>query len=201
MACDKSLPYEVYVLRIGHRIGRDKRITTHVCLVARAFGASGVFISGDLDYKIPMKMREVVERWGGDFKVEIGVNPVDLIKSWKSGGGEVIHLTMYGLPLDYVVEDLKKSGKRKLVIVGSEKVPPIIYKLSDYNVSVGGQPHSEVSALAVFLDRLFEGRELYRRFEGAKVRVIPSSKGKILEEVKGKIERQRPSSRSCGEHV
>ena len=37
---------KVYVLRIGHRPGRDKRITTHVALVARAFGANG-FILGD----------------------------------------------------------------------------------------------------------------------------------------------------------
>ena len=30
----------INVLRLDHRIGRDTRITTHVCLTARAFGAS-----------------------------------------------------------------------------------------------------------------------------------------------------------------
>lgn len=196
-----ALPYEVYVLRLGHRVERDKRITTHVCLVARAFGARGVYISGDVDNKLIHKLRDVSEKWGGEFLVECGVDPIKLIKSWKKGGGEVVHLTMYGMPLDYVIASVKASSSRKLVVVGAEKVPPIIYKLSDYNVSVGGQPHSEVSALAVFLDRLFEGRELYTKFEGAKVRVIPTSKGKVLEEVKRKSEQQRLNSKSCGQDV
>jgi len=34
----------ITVLRIGHRISRDKRITTHVALVARAFGADKILI-------------------------------------------------------------------------------------------------------------------------------------------------------------
>ncbi|MCD6448820.1 MAG: tRNA (cytidine(56)-2'-O)-methyltransferase, partial [Thermoplasmata archaeon] len=32
----------VVVYRYGHRISRDKRITTHVALVARAFNADGI---------------------------------------------------------------------------------------------------------------------------------------------------------------
>ena len=28
----------LHVLRLGHRIHRDERLTTHICLVARAFG-------------------------------------------------------------------------------------------------------------------------------------------------------------------
>ena len=35
----------ITVLRLGHRKGRDKRITTHVGLVARAFGADELLIS------------------------------------------------------------------------------------------------------------------------------------------------------------
>ena len=34
---------EVYVLRLGHRPQRDKRISTHVALTARAFGAKGIY--------------------------------------------------------------------------------------------------------------------------------------------------------------
>ncbi|WP_192806472.1 RNA methyltransferase [Saccharolobus islandicus] len=37
---------DIYVLRLGHRPARDKRVTTHVILVARAFGAKGVYIEG-----------------------------------------------------------------------------------------------------------------------------------------------------------
>ena len=43
---------KVVVLRIGHRIGRDKRISTHVGLVARAFGADGIIFVGDIEESI-----------------------------------------------------------------------------------------------------------------------------------------------------
>ena len=32
-------------MRIGHRPERDKRITTHVALTSRAFGASRIYVS------------------------------------------------------------------------------------------------------------------------------------------------------------
>jgi tRNA (cytidine56-2'-O)-methyltransferase len=32
----------ITVLRLSHRVGRDERVTTHVGLTARAFGASGI---------------------------------------------------------------------------------------------------------------------------------------------------------------
>ena len=35
---------KIYVLRLDHRRRRDARITTHVCLTARAFGASKIII-------------------------------------------------------------------------------------------------------------------------------------------------------------
>ena len=41
-----------------------------------------------------------------------------------------------------------------LIIVGGEKVPVEYYKLARYNVSVTKFPHSEVAALAVFLEKL-----------------------------------------------
>ncbi|TMI35687.1 tRNA (cytidine(56)-2'-O)-methyltransferase, partial [Candidatus Bathyarchaeota archaeon] len=34
-----------FILRIGHRVYRDSRVTTHVCLTARALGADGVIIA------------------------------------------------------------------------------------------------------------------------------------------------------------
>jgi tRNA (cytidine56-2'-O)-methyltransferase len=40
-----------------------------------------------------------------------------------------------------------------------------------------------VAALAVFLDRLFEGRELDRKWEDADRRVVPQATGKRVEEV------------------
>jgi len=69
-----------------------------------------------------------------------------------------------------------------MVIVGSQKVPGEFFseKVSDFNVAIGNQPHSECSSLAVFLDRFFEGKELEREFENAKLRIIPQVRGKKL---------------------
>ena len=63
-----------------------------------------------------------------------------------------------------------------LIVVGGEKVPGEVYELSDYNVRVTNQPHSEVAALGVFMDHLVKSS--YPSFKDGKVRVKPSSKGK-----------------------
>ena len=36
---------KIEVLRIGQRVIRDDRVTTHVALVARAFGASKIYMN------------------------------------------------------------------------------------------------------------------------------------------------------------
>lgn len=169
---------EVWVLRLFHRAVRDKRVTTHLMLAARAFGAKGVYVEGQFDENLVKVVNEVNSRWGGDFRITPVKNYVSLIKEWKDRGGEVIHLTMYGLPLNEVIEEIRASPKRKLVIVGGEKVPSVVYELADWNVSVTNQPHSEISALAVFLHELFEGRELNLEFKNAKYKIIPSPRGK-----------------------
>jgi tRNA (cytidine56-2'-O)-methyltransferase len=64
------------------------------------------------------------------------------------------------------------------VVVGAEKVPFEVYERADFNVGVTNQPHSEIAGLAVFLDRLFEGRELDRGWKDADKRVIPQEAGK-----------------------
>jgi tRNA (cytidine56-2'-O)-methyltransferase len=88
---------------------------------------------------------------------------------------------MYGLNLCDVIGEIK-SGKKVLVIVGAEKVPGDIYGLADYNVAVTGQPHSEISSLALFLDHFHSGQELMMEFPGSKIRIIPSRAGKQMEE-------------------
>jgi len=166
---------KVYVLRIGHRPDRDKRITTHVGLVARAFGAHG-FVLSPCDEKVLEKLKDVEERWG-KFLEEITCteSPRKYVKEWK---GLVVHLTMYGLPVDEVIDEIRESGKDVLVIVGAEKVPREYYELADYNVAIGNQPHSEVAALAIFLDRYYQGKELYREPRGGRLKIIPSERGK-----------------------
>lgn len=183
--------YKVYVLRLGHRPERDKRITTHVGLVARAFGAHGFILADIIDDKIVNSLTDIVERWGGPFEIVQGVNSIEYIKKWKKMNGEVIHLTMYGEPIDYIIDQIKYNNRDKLVIVGAEKVPRIYYDLADYNIAIGNQPHSEVAALAIFLDRLFEGRELYLKFSKWKIRVVPQRRGKRIERL------EKPYSKTC----
>ncbi|MEM2307876.1 MAG: tRNA methyltransferase [Sulfolobales archaeon] len=169
----------VVVLRLGHRPGRDKRVTTHVGLVARAFGASGMVIAGVKDEDIIKRLRRVCEVWGRrDFMVMDSINPLDYIKIWKDSNGLVVHLTMYGLHIDDVIDTIKSLNKDILVIVGAAKVPRVYYELSDYNVAVGHQPHSEIAALAIFLDRLYSGKELKLIYSDAKLYIEPSPREK-----------------------
>lgn len=162
----------ITVLRIGHRISRDKRITTHIALVARAFGANKVIISTK-DQQIEDNIRSICKRFGGSFEIETGV---DYKKIIKQRNGTIVHLTMYGEELNKSIDKLDKD-KDLLVIVGAEKVPHQIYHLADFNISIGNQPHSEVAALAIFLDRYTNGRWQYKQFNG-KIEILPSNKGK-----------------------
>jgi tRNA (cytidine56-2'-O)-methyltransferase len=176
----------VVVLRLGHRPERDKRITTHVGLVARALGAEEMLLSGR-DSSIEESLNDAASRWGGSFRLKAGVSWKGEVLRWKEAGGKVVHLTMYGSNLPDVIGDIRKC-EDILVVVGAEKVPAEMYDLADWNVGVGNQPHSEVAALAVFLDRLFEGAELSREFEGG-LKIIPSPHGKT---VVGSYEKKLP---------
>jgi tRNA (cytidine56-2'-O)-methyltransferase len=157
----------IAVLRIGHRIDRDKRITTHVALVARAFGADAIFITTK-DQKIKNNIQSVCKRFGGDFRVETGLDPKKIIKSWK---GTIVHLTMYGAELESTVAKID-TNRDLLIIVGAEKVPPYFYEIADINISVGNQPHSEVAALALFLDRYTKAAWQRKKFHG-NIQIIP----------------------------
>ncbi|KAA0007815.1 MAG: tRNA (cytidine(56)-2'-O)-methyltransferase [Thermoplasmata archaeon] len=163
----------IAVLRLGHRISRDKRVTTHVALVSRVLGVDKMFVDKK-DGKLEETIHAVCERFGGDFSIETGVNWRHVIRDWR---GVKVHLTMYGEPFEDAVEEIRKKDGDLLVIVGAEKVPPEVYQLSDYNVAVGNQPHSEIAALALFLDRYTMGKWQRKMFKG-KIEVIPSKRGK-----------------------
>lgn len=166
---------QIAVLRLGHRPERDKRITTHVGLVARAFGAEEMLLVGT-DPRVERSINDVVRRWGGDFHLRMGVNWKDEMKLWKKTGGNIVHLTMYGSSLADVLDPIKVCNKI-MIVVGAEKVPAEVYSVVDWNVAIGNQPHSEVAALAVFLDRLFQGKELMQEFAG-NLKIVPSFEGK-----------------------
>jgi tRNA (cytidine56-2'-O)-methyltransferase len=163
----------IVVLRLGHRPTRDQRVTTHVALTARALGADEIWVSTE-DPGLEKTIRSVVERFGGKFKIRTGLDWRKAIKSWK---GQVVHLTMYGESLSKALPTVK--GKDLMIVVGAEKVPREVYDLADRNISVGNQPHSEVAALGIFMDRLKKGRTLERRF-GGKLTVVPNPRGKTV---------------------
>lgn len=159
-------------MRLGHRYGRDKRVTTHLALVARAFGASGIVME-EQDKRVVEALGDVESRWGGEFFFK-EAKWRNYLKTWK---GVTVHLSMYGRPLDEVISGIITRDEDVLVIVGAGKVPGELYGLVDYNAAVGNQPHSEISALALFLDRLYQGEELKKDFRG-KLKVIPSRRSK-----------------------
>jgi len=165
----------IAVLRLGHRPARDKRVTTHVALAARAFGADAVLISTK-DARLERTIRAIAAKFGGRFEIRTGVPWRETIRGWP---GTVVHLTMYGEALEDALPRIPRDGDL-LVVVGAEKVPRAVYDLATFNVAVGNQPHSEVAALAVFLDRFLAGAGLKRVFSG-KVRIVPSKRGKIVE--------------------
>lgn len=166
-------------MRIGHRVGRDKRVTTHTALTARAFGASYFFLADVCDESVIKSIFKVEERWGMGFKLfSCGLDYKEYIDLWKKSGGIVVHLTMYGLNIEDRINEIRKNRKNILIAIGAEKVPRELYELSDYNIAIGNQPHSEVAALAVFLDRLYNGEELYIKYKNPKVVIIPSERGK-----------------------
>ncbi len=167
----------ITVLRIGHRPERDKRITTHVALVSRAFGADKIVVDR-IDEKLRRTINNVTKKFGGNFEIEFG-NYMEQIKKFK---GAKVHLTMYGIPLEDRIGEIRKFDDI-MVIVGSEKVPRFIYELADFNVAVKNQPHSEVSALSIFLDRLGRGRELR-----GELKIIPEERGKKVLRIPGREE-------------
>ena len=164
----------IKVLRLSHRRDRDKRVTTHVGLVARAFGADGLILSGDKDESVISSLERISKEWGGDFTVEYQKDWRKVISGFK---GCKVHLTMYGEKLSDKISEIKKQ-KDLLIIVGSEKIPPDAYQNSDYNISVGTQPHSEIAALSLTLDRYFDGKQLDLNFKEPKREIIPQKKGK-----------------------
>ena len=167
---------KIEVLRIGQRLVRDDRVTTHVALASRAFGASKILMY-DANPDIKGTISKVNRMWGSDFEVEIIENWKEVIRLKKKDSFKIVHLTMYGESINTAQPDLRKEDKI-LIVVGAEKVPREVYDVADYNVAVGNQPHSEISALAILLDRLLRGQQLQKQYFNAEREIIPTKKGK-----------------------
>jgi tRNA (cytidine56-2'-O)-methyltransferase len=97
----------------------------------------------------------------------------------KENGFKIVHLSMYGEKINDIQSDLRKE-ENLLIVVGAEKVPREIYEYADYNIGIGSQPHSEISALAILLDRIQQGNQFNKVFPDAKRKIIPTKKGKTV---------------------
>ena len=167
---------EIEVVRIGQRVIRDDRVTTHVALVSRAFGATKIYMN-EINPDIKETIQKINDTWGSSFEIKYEENLKEIIKKRKSESYKIIHLTMYGESINEIQNDLQKEEK-VVIVVGAEKVPREIYELADYNVAVGNQPHSEISSLAIVLDRIQKGQQFRKSFANAKRRIIPAKQGK-----------------------
>ena len=165
-------------------------MTTHVGLTARALGADRVIFPSNATQS-KETVDNVTGRFGGPFVADLRDDQRAIVRDWD---GIVVHLTMYGEPVQEVQAEIRQrhrnddgvaDGEPLLIVVGGEKVPFELYERADYNVGVTNQPHSEVAGLAVFLDRLFEGRELDREWEDADRRVVPRKMGKEVVPAEG----------------
>ena len=170
----------IRVLRVGQRYVRDDRTLTHLCLVSRALGAEAIYLE-DAEKDVTATLEDVNMTWGGDFRAVLGVSWRKMIQEAKKEGRSVVHLTMYGLPIQDVVSDIRKLDKI-LLVVGGPKVPGRVYHEADYNVAVTSQPHSEVAALAIALHEIQSGEELKRTFQKSRLRILPSARGKRVVE-------------------
>lgn len=170
----------IKVLRLGHRRGRDDRISTHVGLTARQWGADEIVYSGEKDSNMIESIEDVVDRWGGNFNI---CYESDWERIFREFDGFRVVLSMFGEVFNRGMEEIEEeAGDDILVIVGGEKVPSWLYKEADLNLSVGNQPHSEVAALAVFLHE-YSDADLYREFEGAEIKTEPRPHGKEVKDL------------------
>lgn len=167
---------EIEVLRIGQRIVRDDRVTTHVALVARAFGASKIYMN-EVNPEIKETLDKINKRWGSSFEIEFIENWKEVIKEHKRKSVKIVHLTMYGENINDLEKSLQNE-KKIMIVVGAEKVPREIYDNAEYNVAIGNQPHSEISALAILLDRVQKGSQFNLKYDNAQSRIIPTKQGK-----------------------
>ena len=169
----------IEVVRIGQRVVRDDRVTTHVALVSRGFGAERIYMT-EVNPEIKETIEKINNTWGGNFQIEFIEKWKTIVKKKKDEGFKIIHLSMYGESINDAEEKIEKE-ENLLIVVGAEKVPREIYELADYNVGVGSQPHSEISALAILLDRIQKGKQFEKEFPNAKRKIIPTKNGKNVQ--------------------
>jgi len=98
----------IEVVRIGQRVVRDDRVTTHVALVSRAFGAEKIFMT-EVNPEIKDTLEKINKTWGGNFIVEFIEKWKPVIKKKKEENFKIVHLSMYGESINEVQEKISKK--------------------------------------------------------------------------------------------
>jgi tRNA (cytidine56-2'-O)-methyltransferase len=132
------------------------------------------------DPALASRIDALARGWGGSFEI-VGVD--DWRGVLRRSDALVVHLTMYGQPLERALPRIRRAS-RVLLVVGGAKVPAELYRLADVNVAVAHQPHSEVAAAAVVLERLL-GVPGPKPLPGAVRRIVPRARGKKVVDVRG----------------
>ena len=109
----------IEVVRIGQRLVRDDRVTTHVALVSRAFGAEKIFMT-EVNPEIKDTVNKINENWGGNFTIEFIDKWRNIVKKKKNEGFAIVHLTMYGQNINDI-QNRTSRGRKHTCCCGSRK--------------------------------------------------------------------------------
>ena len=156
---------------------------TDLCLIARAFGASGiVFTSNDkkLAAKSQRFCRDICDKWGGSFSVSFTNSWKDYIKSKRNY--KTIYLTRYGIPIRQAEYALRTYKNMLIIVSFSEKIKEL-YDIADFNISITSQPHTMASSMTALLRTYYRDRELSMHFENAKYKIIPEQHGIHIDKI------------------
>ena len=152
-----------------------REVMIDICMTSRAFGASKVAFTIKEDRKVQNTLRKVSKEWGGKFSIAFNTDYMKMIGN--SPNYKTVFLTQYGVPVEKVKHSIRTYKNMTIVVALSSKYTQKLMEVADFNVSITTQPHSSTSAIAVFLNTYFNGRENAIQFENATTKIIPAERG------------------------
>ena len=111
--------------------------------------------------------------------IEGEIKPSEI--SWKNEDIEINLRILYSWIFKYLEIRLLQGNVDQNLPIGLSRMLNKNVNNSIYNVGVGNQPHSEISALAILLDRIQDGEQFEKTFANAKRKIIPTKNGKNVQ--------------------
>ena len=99
---------EIEVLRIGQRIVRDDRVTTHIALVARSFGAKRIYMN-EINPEINNTVSKINKTWGGNFAIENITEWKKIIRKKKNESVKIVKFSTVSINFLGLISAGKKS--------------------------------------------------------------------------------------------